>query len=86
MFPVYLGIDSDAGPSCCSPSASSSCAAITLAPLGRRKRLTVAAEAEPVDVPEAVVFDELEPAPVPGQDPRLESGDPELEHDDRRTS
>ncbi|AWB95060.1 undecaprenyl-phosphate alpha-N-acetylglucosaminyl 1-phosphate transferase [Agromyces badenianii] len=63
------------------------CAVITLAPLGRRKRLTVAAEAE---TPEADVagFDELDgvaasagtpPAqgPVRAQDGSLESGDPE---------
>lgn len=66
------------------------CAAITLAPLGRRKRLTVAAEAETPDLPEGVVFDELEPKPVPVTVPdepsRPASGDPELEHDDRRTA
>ena len=85
VFPVYLGIDSGWA-FLLLGLGFLACAAITLAPLGRRKRLTVAAEAESVDVPEAIVFDELEPAPVPVQAPRLESGDPELEHDDRRTS
>ena len=85
VFPVYLGIDSGWA-FLLLGLGFVVCAAFTLAPLGRRKRLTVAAEAEPVDVPDAIVFDELEPAPVPGQAPRLESGDPELEHDDRRTS
>ncbi|MFB6611532.1 MraY family glycosyltransferase [Agromyces sp. NPDC056379] len=67
------------------------CAVITLAPLGRRKRLTVAAEAEAIDeAPEADVagLDELAgdeasvPAgprqgPASAQDGSVESGDPE---------
>ena len=118
VFPVYFGI----------PSAWAFlllgigflvCAAFTLAPLGRRKRLTVAAEADGDDRVGATVFDELEsPEPVAvatgsvpvatgsvpvatgsvpggsgdvagpasGQGRPVESGDPELEHDDRRTS
>jgi UDP-GlcNAc:undecaprenyl-phosphate GlcNAc-1-phosphate transferase len=67
------------------------CAVITLAPLGRRKRLTVAAEAEAVaDLPEADAtgLDELagteaavaaDPAkrPAAAQDGSVDSGDPE---------
>lgn len=67
------------------------CAVITLAPLGRRKRLTVAAEAEAIDeIPEADVagLDELAgdeasvPAgprqgPASAQDGSVESSDPE---------
>ncbi len=95
VFPVYFGISSwwafillGIG--------FLACTAITLAPLGRRKRLTVAAEADerPTD---AAALDELEGVahvasvvplgrPAPDQDRPLESADPELEHDDRRTS
>ncbi|WP_082601033.1 MraY family glycosyltransferase [Agromyces sp. Root81] len=67
------------------------CAVITLAPLGRRKRLTVAAEAEPLDeLPESDVagLDELagaeasaaagpEQSPASAQDGSVESSDPE---------
>ncbi|MFB9310434.1 UDP-GlcNAc:undecaprenyl-phosphate GlcNAc-1-phosphate transferase [Agromyces hippuratus] len=66
------------------------CAVITLAPLGRRKRLTVAAEAVAVDeIPEADVagLDELAGVeasaapdvnrPASAQDGSVESGDPE---------
>ncbi|WP_139417558.1 MraY family glycosyltransferase [Agromyces laixinhei] len=59
------------------------CAVITLAPLGRRKRLTVAAEAEAVDeTPEADAagLDELagaEASAAGAQDASVESGDPE---------
>src|SRR5690606_4553072 len=91
-------------------------AIFTLAPLGRRKRLTVAAEAKPVAAAaEASVYDELETGPIPvhhvdlldepvsepastpatapvstrgpvaARHRPVESGDPELEHHDRRT-
>ncbi|WP_157008492.1 MraY family glycosyltransferase [Agromyces laixinhei] len=59
------------------------CAVITLAPLGRRKRLTVAAEAEAVDeTPEADAagLDELagaEASAAGAQDASVESSDPE---------
>ncbi|HEU0182135.1 MAG TPA: MraY family glycosyltransferase, partial [Agromyces mariniharenae] len=118
VFPVYFGI----------PSGWAFlllgigflvCAVFTLAPLGRRKRLTVAAEADGHDRVAATVFDELESSepvavatgavpvatgavpvatgsvptgsgdvagPASGQGRPVESGDPELEHDDRRTS
>jgi UDP-GlcNAc:undecaprenyl-phosphate GlcNAc-1-phosphate transferase len=80
------------------------CAAVTLAPLGRRKRLTVAAEAEEphsdsrfdelggpepltvVDDVAATPGDRVDPIPEPHQAASVESADPELEHDDRRTS
>ena len=61
------------------------CAALTLAPLGRRKRLTVAAEAEPADA-EVAVFDELETGTIPVPAPSRAAGDPELEHHDRPAS
>ena len=117
VFPVYLGISSGWA-FLLLGIGFIGCAAITLAPLGRRKRLTVAAEGEAADVVATTVFDELEspaatpvPTPaavvagdagerhaasdapstapaaaVPGAARPLESGDPELEHDDRRTS
>lgn len=113
VFPVYLGISSGWA-FLLLGIGFLGCAAITLAPLGRRKRLTVAAEGEAADTVATTVFDELEsPAPTPaavaaadvgerheasgasstapaaavhGATRPLESGDPELEHDDRRTS
>ena len=87
-------------------------AIFTLAPLGRRKRLTVAAEAKPVvAAADLSVYDELETGPIPvhhvdlldepvskaasrpgsqgspvvDRNRPVESGDPELEHHDRRT-
>lgn len=72
------------------------CTVLTLAPLGRRKRLTVAAEAETEGDSsaagmDAAGLDELDGvAPSndtePVQDAPVESGDPELEHDERRTT
>jgi UDP-GlcNAc:undecaprenyl-phosphate GlcNAc-1-phosphate transferase len=78
VFPVYFGI----------PSAWAFlilgigfiiCAAFTLAPLGRRKRLTVAAEADDTP-PYSPSLDELEARPtVPstGPQPSRSSGDPQ---------
>ena len=127
VFPVYFGIPSGWAFLLLAVGFLV-CAAFTLAPLGRRKRLTVAAEADGDDPVAATVFDELEsPEPVvvatgsvpvatgsvpvstgsvpvstgsvpvstgsadvagpaSGQGRPLESGDPELEHDDRRTT
>lgn len=61
VFPVYLGIDS-IWAFLLLGIGFVVCAAFTLAPLGRRKRLTVAAEGESADTVDAVVFDELESA------------------------
>jgi UDP-GlcNAc:undecaprenyl-phosphate GlcNAc-1-phosphate transferase len=88
VFPVYFGIDS-AWAFLLLGLGFLVCAAITLAPLGRRKRLTVAAEAEPVET-DGVPFDEFERArdaggahaaehvaTTPGQARSVESSDPE---------
>jgi UDP-GlcNAc:undecaprenyl-phosphate GlcNAc-1-phosphate transferase len=97
VFPVYFGIDS-AWAFLLLGLGFLVCAAITLAPLGRRKRLTVAAEAEPVEA-DGVPYDELEPArddseiraaehtaATRRQARPAESRDPELERHDRPTS
>jgi UDP-GlcNAc:undecaprenyl-phosphate/decaprenyl-phosphate GlcNAc-1-phosphate transferase len=97
VFPVYLNIDSGWA-FLLLGIGFLICAALTLAPLGRRKRLTVAAEAEASEA-DVAVFDELEPAPdadenpdadhaapAPGPARPRESGDHELEHHDRPTS
>jgi UDP-GlcNAc:undecaprenyl-phosphate GlcNAc-1-phosphate transferase len=97
VFPVHLGIDSGWAVLLLALGFLV-CAALTLAPLGRRKRLTVAAEAESGET-ERAMFDELEPAPVadehhvaehttpiPDRARGPEPRDPELEHHDRPTS
>lgn len=84
VFPVYFGIDSGWA-FLLLGIGFLVCAAFTLAPLGRRKRLTVAAEAE-ASRTGAGAFDELEHASVPDRGPRHGSRNPELEHDDRPTS
>ncbi|GAA4368176.1 MraY family glycosyltransferase [Agromyces bauzanensis] len=63
VFPLYFGIDAIWGFVFLGVGFVAS-AAFTLAPLGRRKRLTVAAEAEPVAA-EPSVYDELETGPIP---------------------
>jgi UDP-GlcNAc:undecaprenyl-phosphate/decaprenyl-phosphate GlcNAc-1-phosphate transferase len=96
VFPVYFGIDS-AWAFLLLGLGFLVCAAITLAPLGRRKRLTVAAEAEPVET-DGEPFDEFERArdtdeihaaehaTTRGRARSVESSDPELERHDRPTS
>jgi UDP-GlcNAc:undecaprenyl-phosphate GlcNAc-1-phosphate transferase len=64
VFPVYFGIPSGWA-FLLLGSGSWSARPSTLAPLGRRKRLTVAAEADGDDPVAAIVFDELgSPEPV----------------------
>ncbi|HET8779605.1 MAG TPA: MraY family glycosyltransferase [Agromyces sp.] len=90
VFPVYFNIDSGWA-FLLLGIGFLVCAAFTLAPLGRRKRLTVAAEAK-ANGPDAAASDvsvasqgrdELQ---VDNQERPVESGDPELEHYDRPTT
>lgn len=78
VFPVYLGIDS-MWAFVLLGLGFVALALITLAPLGRRKRLTVAAEEQPAEAPDAVV--DGEPGLDPALDelaasPSVDSGDP----------
>jgi UDP-GlcNAc:undecaprenyl-phosphate GlcNAc-1-phosphate transferase len=84
VFPVYFDIDSGWA-FLLLGIGFLICAALTLAPLGRRKRLTVAAEAEAARAGSASL-DELEHAGVPDHPSPRESRTPELEHDDRPSS
>lgn len=63
VFPLYFGIDAIWGFVFLGVGFIAS-AIFTLAPLGRRKRLTVAAEAKPVAAAVSV-YDELETGPIP---------------------
>ncbi len=84
VFPVYFDIDSTWAFALLAVGFLV-CAALTLAPLGRRKRLTVAAEGEPADA-EVAVFDELETGTIPVPAPSRAAGEPELEQHDRPAS